>query len=307
MKQLVTPALASELHEDSQHALDAGVRNKCWVFLHLERNGGTTIKKILYRRWKIAYDFYDNDQWQGGDVIAAKYAERLLVDRQLRVIAGEHAEGLRSMVGDRCKWFTVFRHPVSQLVSAYFYCKQRPHKLGCAYEHSDKREEDLVMFAKHRGNLSFQQFMLNYVTFSELIDDAVEASSVEEFGGLQTGPGWNILKRYLKRLPKAAVRDMLPPMKKVLHNNYTAVGILEQFDETLELFNRALEMPNLEWKKWFHNSNIQMKNLQYHIQEHELLTDPLIYSKVKKYIELDLSLYEHAVTTFNHQKEVYGI
>lgn len=40
------------------------------------------------------------------------------------IMTGPYMEIVRPPVSeDKCKWFTVFRHPVARVVSAYFYCR----------------------------------------------------------------------------------------------------------------------------------------------------------------------------------------
>ncbi|CAN0469810.1 unnamed protein product, partial [Scytosiphon promiscuus] len=57
----------------------------------------------------------------------------------------------------KCQWFTLFRHPVSRMVSAYYYCKEAPSDTACASEILNARDVDLVTFAKHWGNFALRQ------------------------------------------------------------------------------------------------------------------------------------------------------
>lgn len=67
---------------------------------------------------------------------------------------------------------------------------------------------------------------------------------------------------------------MLIPTLDLLRNNYTAVGILEEFDDTLELFDRALGMMDLDWRKMFHMHGIQNSDYTYKRGKEELLAGP---------------------------------
>ena len=54
---------------------------------------------------------------------ARREAEKALRDGR-GMMSGGYVETVRpSESEDKCKWFTVFRHPVARLISAYFYCK----------------------------------------------------------------------------------------------------------------------------------------------------------------------------------------
>lgn len=47
----------------------------------------------------------------------------------------------------------------------------------------------------------------------------------------------------------AAMRSLIQPVSELLDENYAAVGILEKWDSTLELFNATLELPNYDWQE----------------------------------------------------------
>lgn len=57
--------------------------------------------------------------WLLGD----RYANTML-KRNSTYILGEYVESLWPYrEGRDCKWFTMFRHPIPRLVSAFFFCK----------------------------------------------------------------------------------------------------------------------------------------------------------------------------------------
>ena len=51
----------------------------------------------------------------------------------------------------------------------------------------------------------------------------------------------------LPRVPDAAMHVLLEPAEKLLGERYAAIGILEEWDESLELFDAALGFPNFNW------------------------------------------------------------
>lgn len=295
--------------------------HQCWIFTHLQKCGGTTIKAIIHQRWGKRRSIYDSEQWKAGDDKTMQYAKHLLRGRRWEVIAGGYTEGLRPYVGDQCKWFTMFRHPVSRLVSAYFYCRTSPSDMACGSKVVNANNVDLVTFAKHWGNFALRQFALSLVDVGDVIQDAMDTSSAVTDNSKLKNPGWYILKEYLERkgqafevsdgrgeeLPDRAMYDMLQPTRELLRRNFTAVGILENFDETLELFNRALGMPDLDWQKSFSNQGIGNVDRIYEKEKKKVLVEAWTNAEIKKYIGLDLLLYEHAVAVFNEQKKLHGI
>lgn len=47
------------------------------------------------------------------------------------------------------------------------------------------------------------------------------------------------------------MKPLLEPAERLLANKYAAIGILEEWDSSLELFNAALEFPNFNWTASF--------------------------------------------------------
>ena len=89
------------------------------------KSGGTTITHLIRSfsdRTNISLSKFANDKWLEG-INGTRTAE-IIFSAGEGIIYGAYAEGLRPVEGSgNCKWFTVFRHPVSRLVSAFFYCK----------------------------------------------------------------------------------------------------------------------------------------------------------------------------------------
>ncbi|CAM9581378.1 unnamed protein product [Sphacelaria rigidula] len=307
-----SPGLAGDVAEDGQ----------CWIFTHLQKCGGSTVKAIIEGQWGKRQMIFDTNQWKSGEKVTAKFAKSLVQERKWDAVAGGYTEALRPYVGDRCKWFIMFRHPVSRLVSAYFYCQRLPADTACGSGRLNAKEADLVTFAKHWGNFGLRQFALALVDQNDVLES--------DWLGLSGGDprdrhdsGWYIMKRYLETegrklegtvgeedesLPEdRAMDDMLQPVRDLLRDNFTAVGILESFDDTLELFNRALEVPGLDWRSQFKAQGSKNVDNQYKEREKAALAEAWTNAEIKKYINLDLLIYEHAVAVFNQQKRLYSI
>ena len=58
--------------------------------------------------------------------------------------------------GERCQGFTMFRHPISRVVSAYFYCKKAPEDPLCATSVMKAKDVDLLTFVQHWGNFGLR-------------------------------------------------------------------------------------------------------------------------------------------------------
>ena len=83
---------------------------KCWVFSHMNKSGGSAIKEMM-EPWvrtqtnKGVARLYDNKQWKAGVAVAEKFARY-----NITLIWGAYTEGLRAYGAQHdCKWFTMFR------------------------------------------------------------------------------------------------------------------------------------------------------------------------------------------------------
>ncbi|CAN0128979.1 unnamed protein product, partial [Scytosiphon promiscuus] len=123
----------------------------CWVYTHMNKSGGSTVKTLLLRHTEIEGVPHglvkENVYTRGGS------AMRKFLGQNFTVTAGGYSEGLRPFGGgvEDCKWFTMFRHPIPRLVSAYFYCRGKNDQL-CGSRIVRVEDIDLRTFAKHWGN-----------------------------------------------------------------------------------------------------------------------------------------------------------
>lgn len=128
-----SPRLVVEPHNLDQLGVEVGappVSENCWIYTHLQKSGGTTVKNILFDFWGSRSTTYDSYQWKKGQDYTESVAASLASPEGLKAAAGGYPEALRSAAAFQesdgstpCRWFTVFRHPVSRLVSAYYYCR----------------------------------------------------------------------------------------------------------------------------------------------------------------------------------------
>lgn len=104
--------------------------SRCWIFNHLQKAGGTTVKRLLFDLWGSESTTYDSYQWKKGQGYAESVAASLASPAGWSAAGGGYLEALRRTPAFQpddgrtpCRWFTVFRHPVSRLVSAFYYCR----------------------------------------------------------------------------------------------------------------------------------------------------------------------------------------
>lgn len=93
----------------------------------------------------------------------------------------------------------------------------------------------------------------------------------------------------------------------IISSRYAAVGILEDFNTTMYLFDRALGIPNFSWPDEIQKVGTVNSDDKKAEEEHnarlKLSTDPVL----KKFIWLDIILYEHALSVHAKQVNEYGL
>lgn len=106
----------------------------------------------------------------------------------------------------------------------------------------------------------------------------------------------------------AGMWKFLKPAVHRLEHNYAAIGILEDFDRTLLLFDRALEMPGLDWVDSFNNLGTQNEgNSTVKEKSDETLRLAWGDATIHKYVWLDMLLYGHALAVHDKQLAAYGL
>eukprot|EP00752_Nemacystus_decipiens_P004974 g4523.t1 len=306
---------------------------KCWVFNHLNKAGGSTIKYML-QPWideqeEMTVGLYDSKQWEKGE----KFARKFLAEENT-LTWGAYTEGLRPHGGgDECKWFTIFRHPIPRLVSAYYYCKKSPVDGLCASVVLRANETDIYTFAEHWGNFGLRQFSLAYALPEDVI--AAEKESQNRCmpqEGRKSCPGWYRLKLYLEGLNKraeeeanaagaspllrsskktsmkdGAMVELIQPVTELLNDKYAAVGILEHWDASIKLFQHVLDLPGFDWAHASHKMGKKNGNGTFKKEENAALATAWTDPKLKNSLMLDIVLYDHAVSIHNRQIEQHGL
>lgn len=147
---------------------------KCWIFTHLQKSGGSTVKGILRHDPGSVEVTYDNQRWKLGDDMTGQFF-RHYVARNMSAVSGGHTEALRRWAttsdgeGPTCGFYTLFRHPVSRMVSAYFYCQTYVRDPLCASMIMRAVDVDLLTFAEHWSNFAVRQFALNFISADDVM------------------------------------------------------------------------------------------------------------------------------------------
>ncbi|CAM9220085.1 unnamed protein product, partial [Laminaria digitata] len=224
---------------------------------------------------------------------------------------GGYSEVLRRHGGQGCKWFTLFRHPIDRVVSAYHYCHKKPQDQACASSAMVASEVDLFSFARMWGNFAVRQFSLGDLDIETVMR---VATSPEE----QEWPAWYMAKEHLMKTDAArtdvnavgadaTLYEKMAFTHDLLRDEYVAVGILEEFNTTMALFDRVLGMPKLGWGKYFDLKGVANKNKDFTSDKDKALEAAHNDERIKHFLRLDIELYDYAVHLFHTQLERAGL
>lgn len=105
-----------------------------------------------------------------------------------------------------------------------------------------------------------------------------------------------------------AMANYVEPVKNLLSTRYAAVGILEEWEESMVLFDHALELPKFNWSRSSaHTSTKNEVKPRFSDERDELLRTAWTDQRLRKSISLDLILYDYAVGVHRRQLQDYGL
>lgn len=314
----------------------APVDADCWVFQHLHKSGGMTIRRIMNPpKGDLEEDGdivgYGTDEWRLGRAFWDEtLSPQLLHGKRYRVATGGYTGALRLSPGlaRGCRFFTVFRHPVNRLVSAFYWCRSPKHSWDplCASSVMDSTKASLVDFARHWGNYGARQLAMAFIPAEDVlryVDETVGDDRPALLDGVPVEdiPSWFLLKAYLRHsYPRgggggggdggrpdgigefnddAALASLLGPIQDLVRDNYTAIGVVEEFDASMALFDRAGVLPGKTWADTYGKLGAANRNEAHETEGGAVLRRALVSDEVKRYLRLDILLYDHALAVFH--------
>lgn len=196
----------------------------------------------------------------------------------------------------------------------------------CATGVLDARDTDFRSFARHWSNFGLRQFAQAFVLQDDVLKYALDSKACTS-DHPRTCPGWFKIKEYFENpqtAPKSregniwppgteALDDLgmyhiLQPVEAMLSTNYTAVGILEEWDTTMALFTKALQLPDWDWEAVFiEEGGARNVNHGSRTEATQVLDEAWSDPEIREIIWLDILLYDHAIAIFNKQRAEYAV
>eukprot|EP00752_Nemacystus_decipiens_P008259 g7385.t1 len=274
-----------------------GDDDACLILLHMEKSGGGAVRQIASEFWRKDEHVFDTVQWRRGD----SYAEDVM-NSHWKLLHGGCAETLRNDKARRCRWLTIFRHPVARLLSAYDHCRVAPKDPLCP----PTKSKDLASFAERWGNFAMRQFALASVSQSAVKEWAARAQVPR---GVSV---WYLVKEYLTRggvAEDVVLESTLKSVQDLLSTEYAAVGIAAELDTTMRLFEKALWGGGPGWSSSLSTLRAQDReqDLEYDDPKSATFRDALANPRISAALRVDILLYEHALRVFKKQVAHHGI
>lgn len=194
-----------------------------FIFLHIRKTGGQTLKKIIMRHYPLESFFITHN----GEEKFLNELKRLPSEKKerIRCVFGHMPFGLHSFFAPRIPYITMLRDPAERILSSYFYAK-------------------------------------NNISLLPAGDRAIERYSLQEFISLdipavsnyQTGVLCGAIARTDVLFDSVSLPpDALAVAKDNIKNFFALVGTTERFDETMLLFHKIF---GLSPPRWYERRNV---------------------------------------------------
>lgn len=263
------------------------------------------------------------------------------------MVVGDYAMGLCNILpaSRPCAYYTMLREPRARVASSFLHCKYEPDDQLCMTHVLDARKATFAEWVQHQGNYLFRQLTfdltqalsteeqynmyLNFAKHRRAMTDMEQQGawiSPSATGGSTAGDSRDdsdLVDTMLQHKPNmlwlleqqrgySLSEEDATSMVDLLEYRFAVIGIVEQFDESLEMFEAVFGLPFPAASH--HRSKAQAEH-QMHVHDGEdisrrkLLQDELVAEfqrdpQLDEYIQVDLALYDRAVELFEAQRRV---
>lgn len=197
---------SSVTHESAEAPTRSGLSpsDRALIFIHLYKNGGTTLHRIIEWEYKLhRICSLESHWWLWSYQRIMRWSPARLAG--MDVFKGHMPFGLHSRLPQAANYLTMLREPVERVISDYYYARRS--KL-----HTNHRDAQ---------RLSLQEYFLQK-HYHNLQSRVLAGSNPHEL------------------FPSVCNADTLAAAKENLARQFIVVGLTERFDETLALLKVVL-------------------------------------------------------------------
>lgn len=235
------------------------------IFIHIPRTAGVSLDAILERQYNTAkiYSLYSQEKLDEFNQLSEQKKATI------QLLNGHFMSyGIHERLPNPSTYITMMRDPVDRVISHYYFVRRSPNH----YLH------ETVM----SKNMSLEDYVGSELSIE------INNGQTRLLAGLKENPGIGIGKGFPEMLNRA---------KKNIEDNFTVVGLTEEFDKSLILFKKALG-----WSETFYLKRNETKNRKA-VKE---VADNIIHT-IREYNEMDIELYKYAKNIFYKNIESWQI
>jgi hypothetical protein len=232
------------------------------IYLHIPKTAGTTLRQVIARQYidQKTFMFTEHHREEMRQFLAMSQSER----DEFQCILGHVHYGVHRFWSDDAAYITLLRDPVERIISTYYSIFLNPKHPRYAHYH----EMTLLEFARKETRGERQTRWIY---------------GFQEDGSLYNDD---------HPLPSNA----LEVAQEHLQNHCRVVGLVEEFDKTLLLLQKAFG-----WKNVYY----AMRNVNSARPRQERI-EPEVLQAIHQLAEPDLTLYQFAKSLFESAVSVYG-
>ena len=228
----------------------AGAWPSCVAFHAMHKSAGSTFVHVFSMANGIVggkrYNC-DNQDWDWGSKLCPTAASEQANRTEPRLLCKGHVLSMAQSapwLRPPCKWVTVFREPVSRLLSAYYYCHKAPGDPLCGSEHFRFRStafgntSHVAAFAKYWGDFAFREMLLHPGLRKVAVPSLNSSFEKDKYV-------WWAWKRAIANTPGFSHKTAFAAVRIALANGrlFDIVGVVERFADTCSLLDTVLPLP----------------------------------------------------------------
>ena len=232
------------------------------------------------------------------------FANRSIIEGDYSFGSCDFADGNRP-----CSYFTMLRDPIERLISSFFYCKQVFDQL-CGPISAENMT--IEKWAMHQGSYFFRQLLIHpdmcSMDLRKVVGRFRNRTRYEfKYRPDKKGSCWFTEKAYLEeKVTKVDRMILLQYCLENIENWFAVVGILEEFELSLKMFESVYELPFTNFAHTQANRGALsashdksfLKNLSLELRHNDMVMNALYE---------DLALYEKVSNIFEKQKNIFDV
>ena len=245
-------------------------RDNLVLFAHIPKSAGMTMWAIAKHNY-LAQDFvYYDIRWS-----LSKLAQYIEKNSELKLAMGHFGLGFHQLLPNSVSYVTMLREPIQRTISDYYYYQQSEMPIN-NYNPPLSWQEFCARLANNTMTRFYSGLEFTYI------------KKYNSFANLRVAKINN--DAALKDYYNYPATELLQLAKQHLKQNFSLVGIVEQFDLSLLLLQQYLGWKNIYYVK---------RNLGTEKPKSEINSQ--IHNCIIKHNQLDIKLYEYALELFQQQ------